>query len=313
MKTRAIIVVAAISAGLTLSGCDQIKKLTGGSKPTGQVVATVDGQEITSRELRAELGNFGSRDPEVMKAAQQQALQRIIMRKLLAAEARKQKLDKSADFALQMSRGEETLLGQLLQRKLASQATQPSRTDAEAYVAAHPEKFVNRKVMFVDQIIAAPNKIPAERLTPLKTLDQVKALLDAEGVQYQENAVVLDTLSANPRIVQGIANLPPGEIFVIPQGGALLFNRVAESRSVPFRGDMSVAFAMNALRQERAQEAVSKQLTAIRKAADSKITYSEAFKPPPPKKPGAAGQAPAPATQAPAAAPAAPAPAPAAK
>ena len=41
---------------------------------------------------------------------------------------------------------------------------------------------------------------------------------------YQQNAVVLDTLSADPQLVKAIANLPPGEVFVIPQGGALLFN-----------------------------------------------------------------------------------------
>ena len=82
MKTKALVVVAAVSAGLALSGCDQVKKLVGGGKPTGQVVATVDGEEITSLQLRAELGNFSSRDPNIMKAAQQQALQRIILRRL---------------------------------------------------------------------------------------------------------------------------------------------------------------------------------------------------------------------------------------
>lgn len=297
MKTRTLIVVAAVSVGLTLSGCDRIKGLLGGGKPSGQVVATVDGEEITSLELRTELGGFGSRDPNVMKAAQQQALQRIILRKLMAQQARKEKLDKSAEYTLQVSRGQETILAQLLQRKMASKLAQPTRAEAEAYVEGHPEKFANRRVMFVDQLIAAPNKIAPERFQPLKTMEEVKALLDTEGVQYQENAVVLDTLSANPRLVQGINALPPGEIFVIPQGSALLFNRVAESRSVPFRGDTSVAYAMSSIRQDRAQDLVTKQVVAMRKAAESKITYQPAYKPPPEKK------APAPAA-APAAAPA---------
>lgn len=296
LKTKALIVVAAVSVGLTLSGCDRIKSLMGGGKAGGQVVATVDGQEITNLELRTELGGFGSRDPAVMKAAQQQALQRIILRKLLAEEARKQKLDKTAEYNLQVDRGEETLLVQLLQRKMASKSTQPTKAEAEAYVAAHPEKFSGRRVMFVDQIIAGPNKIDPARFQPLKTMDEVKALFNAEGVQYQENAVVLDTLTANPRLVQGINSLPAGEIFVIPQGGALLFNRIAEARSVPFRGDTSIAYAMNALRQERAQELVGKQVIAMRKAAESKITYQPAFKPPPEKKAAVPAAKPAAAT-----------------
>ena len=144
MKIRALVIVAAVSAGLSLSGCDQVKKLMGGGKPSGQVVATVDGEEITSLQLRTELGNFGSRDPEVMKAAQQQALQRIIMRKLIAKKAREEKLDKGTDYTLQVERGQEALLAQLYQRKLATKAPQPTKAEAEAYVTANPARFLSR-------------------------------------------------------------------------------------------------------------------------------------------------------------------------
>ncbi|MFZ5720240.1 MAG: hypothetical protein ACOY5Y_12355 [Pseudomonadota bacterium] len=280
MKTRSLIVVGSAVAALALSGCDQIKKLAGGGgAPAGQVVATVDGEEITTLQLRSEMGGFGSRDPEVMKAAQQQALQRIILRKLLAQEAREQKLDKGADYTIQVERGQETLLAQLYQRKLAAGIKQPTRAEAESYITNNPNRFANRKVLFVDQIIAAPNKIDPERLRPLKTFGEVKALLDAEGVQYQENAVTLDTLSANPRLVEGVTNLPPGEIFVIPQGGSMVFNQVAASRPVPFRGDTAIAYATNQLRSERAREIVSKKVESLRKAAEPEITYNPAYKP----------------------------------
>jgi EpsD family peptidyl-prolyl cis-trans isomerase len=299
-----------------VSGCDQVKKLAGGGKPSGQVVATVDGKEITSLEVRSEMGGFSSRDPKVMKAAQQQALQRIIMRKILADAARKDKLDKGAEYTLQVQRGEETLLAQLYERKLASKTTQPSREQAEAYVASHPDMFAGRKVLFVDQLIAGPNKINPERFRPLKSLPEIKALLDSEGVQYQQNAVVLDTLSADPRLVAGIKSLPPGEVFVIPQGGALLFNQVNDSRSVPFTGEMAVAYATNALRRQQAGDTVSKQITDMRKAIDSKIVYSAAFKPDTSPlnglKPGATTPPAAAAAPAAAAPPAAPAAAPAA-
>lgn len=296
MKVKAIFVVTGVSAALLLSGCDQVKKLTGGGKPSGQVVATVNGEEITSLELRAELGGFGSRDPELMKAAQQQALQQVIMRKLLAQEARKEKLDKSSDFTLQKHRSEEGLLAQLYQRKLAGTVTQPSKQEAEKFVADNPGQFANRRVLFVNQVIAAPNNIAPERLRPLQTLDAVRTLLESEGVQYQENAVVLDTLSANPQLVALINKLPAGEIFVVPQQGSLLFNQVTGERATPFRGDMATAYAQNMLRGRNSQEQMGKKLEAMRKGAESKIVYSDAFKPKPPAKPAAKGAAaPAPA------------------
>lgn len=298
MKTKRMFVVAGVSAALLLSGCDQIKKLTGGGKPSGQVVATVNGEEITSLELRSELGGFGSRDPEIMKAAQQQALQQVVLRKLMAQEARKAKLDKTADFTLQLHRGEEALLAGLYQRKLASEVVQPSRQAGEAYVASHPDMFANRRVLFVNQVIAAPSNISPDRLRPLKTLDAVRSLLESEGVQYQENAVVLDTLSANPQLIALVKGLPAGEIFVVPQQGSLLFNQITGERSTPFRGDMATAYAVNQLRSQTSQTTISKRLEALRKAADDKIVYSDAYTPSKPKAVAKAAAKPAPAAAA---------------
>ncbi len=313
MKLRTLAITAGLGATLALGGCDQIKALAGGGgAPKGQVVATVDGEEITALQLRTELGNFGSRDAAVMKAAQQQALQQVILRKLLADKAREGKLDKGADYTLQVERGQETLLAQLYQRQLASKVAPPTKAETEALIASRPNQFANRKVLFVDQVIAGPNKIAPERLRPLTTLAQVRSLLDAEGVPYQDNAATLDTLNADPSLVTGIMSLPAGEIFVVPQGGSLLFNQIAASRSVPLRGEAANTYAMNMLRQQKAQEVVGKQIEAMRKAAESKIVYNEAYKPSAPK-PAAKAAAPAPKTDAAPAAPAAAATTPAAK
>jgi EpsD family peptidyl-prolyl cis-trans isomerase len=298
---------AVIAASTTLGGCDQIKKLIHG-KPSGQVVATVNGQEITSLELRQELGNFQSRDPKIVKLAQQRALQQIIMRDLLVQKAKEAKLDKSAEFKLQVVRGEQGLLAQLYERSAASGVPAPTRQEAETFVAAHPQMFAQRRILIVDQVLAPPGKIDPQKFAALKTLDEVKNLFNSQNLPYQENVVTIDTLSANPQLIQQIDKLAPGDIFVVPQNGALVFNRVSETRSVPFRGDLTVNFATNALRTQRARDAVRTRLETIRKDAESKIVYAAGYKPPPPTaKPATPG---APAAGAPAVAapvPAAPA------
>ena len=72
MKSKTVILMTVAAASLSLGGCDKIKHLIGG-KPSGQVVATVNGDEITALELKAEMGGFSSRDPKIQKAAEQQA------------------------------------------------------------------------------------------------------------------------------------------------------------------------------------------------------------------------------------------------
>lgn len=302
MKTKSLILTTVLAVSLSLGGCEQVKKLVGG-KPSGQVIATVNGEEITALELRQELGSFSSADPKVMKAAQQRALQGLILRKLLVQQAKDQKLDKSADYALQVHRGEENLLVQLYQRKIGSSVAVPTRTDAEAYMSANSSKFTGRRVMIVDQVVAPPSKIPAAQFQAAKTLEDVKGLFEANNVPYQTNVSAIDTLSMDPRLVAQIDKLPPNEVFVLPQSGGLLFNKITDVRAVPFVGDPAVAYATNALRTQRAQEAVVRQVDVLRKTAEKNITYNEAFKPPPEAKPGA--KAPAPAAAAPPAAPAA--------
>jgi EpsD family peptidyl-prolyl cis-trans isomerase len=303
LKSKALLIVAAVSTGLTLASCDNIKGLVGG-KPSGQVVATVNGHEITSLELRAEMGNFASRDPKIMKAAQQQALQQIILRDVLADKAKEAKLDKAPEYTLQVRRGEQTLLAQLYERKLAQNAATATRTEAEAFVASHPDQFANRRILTLDQVISQAGKIPPEKFAPIKTLEEVKSLLDSNGVPYQESSAQIDTLTASPGVIAQIPKLPPGEVFVIPQRGALVFNRLAQTRSVPFKGDLAVNFATNALRQQRTQDSVRKQVDTIRKAAEPKVVYSAGFKPAPPTPaPGAAATPAAAGATAPATAP----------
>jgi EpsD family peptidyl-prolyl cis-trans isomerase len=287
-------VTAAVAVSLTLGGCSQIKKLVGG-KPAGQVVATVNGEEITSLELRQEMGNFSSRDPKIVKLAQQQALQQIIMRRLLVEKAKEAKLDKQPDYTLQVQRGEETLLAQAYQRKLAGAAATPTRQDAESFVSQNPGRFAQRRIMVVEQLIAQPgNKVTPDSLRPLKTLEEVKSLFAQLGVPSEENVVSIDTLSADPRLVQQIDKLPAGEVFIVPQNGALIFNRISSTRSVPFTGDAAINFAMVTLRNQRAQDVVRSKMETLRKDAESKIVYNAAYKPPPPAKPAPAAGASAP-------------------
>lgn len=272
-------VAALLATTAGLGGCGQIRKIAGGGEPKGQVVATLDGEEITVTDLRQEMGGFSSRDPATMKAAQQRALQTILLRRVVANAAREQKLDKTPTYTVQLRRGEEVLLAQALQQKISTSVAVPSRTEAESYIAEHPEKFSGRQVLVVDQIIAGPNNIPPERLAPVKTFDELRALLDAEKVPHQTNVATIDTLSVAPAMLEQINKLPAGEIFALRRGSGSIFNRVIDSRPAPFMGDEAVAYANNVIRNEKAQQAVASQVQVMRKNAESKIVYNEQYKP----------------------------------
>lgn len=299
----------ALLACVAMSGCGMIG---GGSKaPKGQVVATVNGDEITVTELNRELGGAAPANPQERKAMEQAALQSIITRKLLAQQAKEEKLDKTPIFAAQEQQAEEAMLVGAMQRKFAAAVVAPTRADAEKFVADHPNMFAQRKVMVVDQIVVGKFKPELmKEFEPMTTLEQIEAVLTRENLDFQRTTTVLDTLNAPEGLTTTLMKLPAGEIFIFPRGNAVFVNQIRDSRVMPFTGDRAITYAMAGLKSMRTQESVAKQVEAIRKGAESKITYNDAYKPAPPAKaPAAKAGAAAPAAPA-AAAPAAPAPKP---
>lgn len=294
---------AALVACVAISGCG----LGGDKAPKGQVVATVDGEEITAMELNAELAGVQVADAAQRKLAEQAALKQIILRKLLVQQAKEEKLDKTPAFSQQRDRAEENLLAGMMQKKMAQGIADPPKAEAEKFVAEHPAMFANRRVMVVDQIVTTPiSAAISKQLEPTTTLEQVEAVFRANNLDFQRTTVVLDTLNAPPAFITTLEKLPPGEIFVFPRPGAVIVNQIRDSRSTPFVGERAVTYALAGLKSLRTQEAVAKKMEILEKGSASKIQYNEAYKPKPAPK-AAAGK-----SAAPAAKPAAPAPAPAA-
>lgn len=266
-------------ACIALGACDMLK---GEAKaPTGQVVATVDGDEITVAELRAELAGMNISDPQARKSAEQRALQMIVNRKILAKAAEEQKLDKTPEFAMQEQRAMESLRANALQERIVESVPAPTRDEARTFMAAHPHMFGERKIFVVDQI---RTPMPRDQqfikdLEPLKTLEEVDALLKSRNIAYQRGTDRIDALGSNPELVSAIVKLPPNEVFVVPGGQLLLINRIRETRVEPFTGDTALKAATEMLRRQRIREAVEKQFSGLVKQAESTVRYNKAYDP----------------------------------
>lgn len=249
----------------------------------GQVVATVDGKDVTIHELNAELQGINlPDDPERQKLAKQLALQAVISRKILADIATERQLDKSPEFLLQERRTREALLVKLLQSKIASGIAKPTRSEAEQFMRDNPALFAERKIFDLDQIAfeRPDNLTKLKSLEPLQTMDQVEQQLIADGVKYKRQPGKLDSVGANPELIKRIAALPPGEVFIVPQGNAIIASRITASTVVPFSGDEAIGYAMNLVANKKMADAASKDLDAILKERRAKVKYQEGFAPP---------------------------------
>lgn len=302
----------AVLLGMSLlaltAGCNK----NGAKVPTGQVVATVNGTDITVRELNAELAQTQAPPDTSRKTVESVVLARVIERKMLADAARDRKLDQNPNFLLTQRKVDDGLLVQALQASIAQKVAAPTREAAEKFIGAHPELFANRKIYTIDQIqFLRPKNIAQLGLGPAKTMSDVEQVLTGANVEFRRQPATVDALAVNPQLTAEIEKIMarnPDEVFMFadqPQGApapVMIVNKVTSTKIVPFSGEKAISFAQQLLQRQQIQQRLAAEEKTIAAAAKPKITYAKGYGPPVDPAAAPAGAAPAATAAAPAAA-----------
>jgi peptidyl-prolyl cis-trans isomerase C len=278
---RGSLMVAAAVVLLGLSGCEK--------KAEGQVVAVVNGNEITAQEVNGALGAAaaqGEPDQQMRNAA----LARLVDRQLLAGIAREEGLDDSPDYILRKRTMEENLLVQMMGEKLARDNKQPTAQQIDRLISENPQAFADRTAFALDQIIfpMPPRRDVFEALTPAKTMAEVVATLNKFGIKFQRGTNTIDSANLPLPVFQQFKRVGSSEPMIIPAGGAVTVAMITESRTAPVTGQAARAMATNAYAKQEVEKALKTKLDAARKAAE--IEYQSGFAAPP--QPGAGGATP---------------------
>lgn len=289
ISNRLLLGVASLSL-VTLAACDK-----GAKPPEGQVVATVDGEEVTIHELNAEVAGFGARangaPPKLVEAV---ALQRVIERKMLAKEASKLKLDKNPQFLLAKQRTDEGLLVQALQNDIQQKVQPATREAAQKFVAENPQLFGDRKIFTLDQIqFLRPANIEQLPLKEAKTMAEVERVLVDANIEYRRAPQQLDSLAINPELtkeIMKIAATANGEPFIFsdqPAGApapVLYVNNITDTVTKPFTGERAITYAQNILQRQDIQKRLTSELKRIQDSYKPKIVYGKGYAAPDPAK-----------------------------
>lgn len=268
MKLNLPLVAGVAAACLVLAGGACL------AQSKSDVVATLGGEPITRDDLTQELASMGA-EPNAKTSTT--ALHEIVARRLVAARARKEGMDRTPEFRAQVRRGEEALLTQTYQRKLGAGVASPGPTEVAAFIASHPDMFENRRIMFLNQLIASISTASLDKFKPLKTLAEVRRVLDEDKTSYRESVGLIDTLVADPQGVALFSKAQGDDVIVTLARGGVVFNQVVQVKPLPFTGPAATAYAEAALKQERGRDAVRESMAAMVKAAEPGLIVESAF------------------------------------
>jgi len=263
-------------------GTATILLMAGGcqKKASGQVVAVVNGDEITQQELNTELQGASIPASADKKKVMAQALQGLVERKLLVQQAKADGIDKSPEYLNQVRRAQDELLLRMLGAKAAKNVSIPDDAAVAKFIADNPTLFGGRKHFALDQLafpMSADQKTLQE-LQPAHTLDAIAAVLSAHNVPFARGKGELDSAAIPPDTAQKIATLPAGEPFIVPQNGRYIASVVTGVTAQPTPDEQAKPAAVNMLRQKALSALMKTRLDSARAAA--KIDYGEGFAPP---------------------------------
>jgi len=262
-----------VAASLLLTACQR--------KPEGQVVAVVNGDEITQGEVAEELKGANLPQGADQATVRQAAVQSLVQRRLLAGAARDEGVEKDPAFLVQRKQLEDRLLVQFLAQRSARTMARPDPGEVNAYIGANPGAFADRVIWTVNRLQFGSPKDPAV-MTAIEgehSLDAIVARLRAAGIAFTQNSSQLDSVGLTAEAYSKIAALPPGEPFVQARNGVVSVGAITGKQSAPITGDAARNAATDRLLSQRVNTRLEDRLKTLKAAA--KIEYQKGFAPAP--------------------------------
>lgn len=260
---------AALLAATLLAGCDK--------QPEGQVIAVVNGDEITLQELNAELGNTQLPEGAAKDEIRNRALDNIVNRRLLAGLAKEQGIDNSPEYIMRRQQLDEALLVQMLAQRTERPMKQPSSQEVSDFVAKNPQMFASRAVLSLDQIrFPTPaNQDYLKALTPAKTMAEVVTALNRLGIRFERSDAQVDTATMSADMFARISSVGSREPFVVPGAGAVSVNQVVSSKATPLPANQVTAAATAMIQRRNLAEQLNAMVKSAR--AEAGIDYQQGF------------------------------------
>lgn len=249
-----------------MAGCHQLK-------PGGQVIATVNGQEITSQDLQAEARSNAA----LAQADSSVLLQRVVARALLAQAAHSRGMDRYPGYPSDIARLKQDLIAQRLVRSSLKPPPTPTDADLAKIMADNPYAFARRENVTVDDITMQPPAGSVESLESLKYPSDIMGRLTRLSIPNSRRTVTLDTAKVPVALAERLSTMPIGELFFVHNDNQLSAMTVTERSPAAVPPQEATATATQIFEGTKVQGQIEALVSQLRTQA--KIVYTNGFVP----------------------------------
>jgi EpsD family peptidyl-prolyl cis-trans isomerase len=267
---------SALILSMTLAAC-------GGSGEKGktQVVARVNGEEVTVLQLNQVLSMMGPEAAASPTEANKSALESIINQTIGVQAALKMKLDRDpAIMQVIESTKRRVLLEAYLERSL-QKTPAPTSSEIHDYFTQHPELFADRRIYVFNQLTAKAGKESLSSLNSkvaaVNQMSEFVTWLKEKGVDYNLVSDVKPSEQLPMGMLARMQKLKTGDLGYLSASDGVVVMEVVQIIEKPLTEQQAQPLIERYLANQKQMTAAQKLLQDLR--ANAKVEYLGDFKP----------------------------------
>lgn len=252
----------------------------GRDEKAGQVMASVDGAEITIHQLNAELGrlNIPPASADAADRMTADVLRKLVDQQLLVAQAKAKNLDRAPHVVQAIELAKRQILAEAYIRQLAGSPQPPTEQELMEYYIKHPELFQNRKLYTLRTVAVSKqglNPAAIETMQKNNSLAEVEAYLKTQNISYQKNTVVHPAEDIPMAMLPKMANARAGQLFLLEGAAQITLYTVVTANDQPITLDQAKPVITRYLHSQSNEQRVRAELSRLRNTA--RIVYQGKF------------------------------------
>ncbi len=279
MKVKAVI--SALFVSILLVGCGGENNEV---KPNTQVIANVNGEEVTIHQLNQALGQLrGKVTPENQQEIKIKTLDHLIDQTLILQAAQQAKLDRSPEVlsALEAAK-RKVLVDAYIQRTLQG-VGKPSVQEIEAFYNEHSQIFADRKMFVYTQVTMLVDKDVLEaldtELKTIKTLDELLPILHEKNISFKKVVEAHPSEKLPPPLLAPLNVLKIGDVGYLKMSDGLLVVELQQALAQPVTLEQATAVISRQLYHQKQKDAAEKLTDSLKESAQ--VEYLGEFAPKP--------------------------------
>lgn len=260
---------------VALAGCGKGKE----HGDATQIVAKVNGHEISVHQLNFLLERQPGLKPEQADAASRQLLDRLVDQELGVQRAEELKLDRDTRVMQTLEATRRDVLARAYFEQVAGNTSKPNDSEIQAYYDAKPGLFAQRKIYNLQEIDV---RADGEQLAALKaraatasSVQEMAQLIQTLKLPAQVKQNTLPAESVPMVLLDKLAGMRPGQAMLLPANGGTRILVLAAFQPQPVTLEQAKPLIERALLNERRNKAMEDERKALR--ANAKLEFIGKF------------------------------------